>query len=315
MLDDHAPLDFMDVYVGPFARTTRLLTQLGKKVVRLGFSWGQDFRRPRDILLCYVLIQVLLPRHVWAAFPCTAWCGWSPLNAMRSNVVARRRKDASAQLVHVARMAAMQAEGKRFFTAENPLVSKAWACPELVILANKPFRKARLDQCTVGLMGPGGNLMLKPTLIVTNCSAMRVALSKCCPGTHTHETCQGSATRPAENYPWELARLVSSVVTQTQVDHAERECDLLIGRAGPTTYWLDAQTLTVMRSASGGQAEANKRWVPRSDNKATAVFSDGSCYETRLSFDWVSPPKPAQNPVEDFWASRGCLEAGFVGAP
>ena len=301
VLDDPAPLDFMDVYVGPFARTTRLLTSLGKKVVRLGFSWGQDFRKGRDILLSCFLIQVLLPKHVWAAFPCTAWGAWSRLNAFRSNAVERRRKEAAAQLDHVGLMAAIQADAKRFFTAENPLVSKAWARPELKILTKPPFHKTRLDQCTVGLTGPGGNLMQKPTLIVSNCPAMQVALSKCCPGTHQHETCQGSATRPAENYPWEMARLVASVVTKRNVDHVDRECNLLIGRAGPTTYWLDAQTLKVMRSVNHGPAEPNKRWTTRPDNQATAVFADGTCYETNLSFDWVCPPKPAQDPTEDFF--------------
>ena len=259
--------------------------------------------------MCCKLIQVMLPKHVWAAFPCTAWCAWSRLNAFRSSAVERRRKEASAQLVHVGLMAAMQADAKRFFTAENPLVSKAWARPELSVLTKHPFRKARLDQCTVGLLGPGGNLMQKPTLIVSNCPAMQVALSKCCPGTHQHETCQGSATRPAENYPWELARLVASVVTKAHVNHVDRECDLVIGHAGPTTYWLDAQTLKVMRSVNGGAAEPNKRWVTRPDNKATALFADGTCYETSLSIDWVCPPKPAQDPDEDIFGDRVGLVA------
>jgi hypothetical protein len=238
------------VYVGPFARFTRTVQSRGGRAIRLGHVWGQDFRNPLELDLCLLLVFLLTPALVVMAFPCTAWCSWSRINALKSDVVARRREGARLQLTHVAAMAQLQMP--RAFVAENPLNSLAWSQPELAVLRRSPFKWVRCDQCCLGLKGPNGIAMKKPTAFYTNSDELVRTLARACRGDHPHEVCQGTATRPAENYPWPLAAVLADAVRPAREQEPTLD-DRLFAPGCPNvdgyTYWLDAASLKIHRQA------------------------------------------------------------------
>ena len=189
------------------------MRELGGVAICLGLSHGQDFTKARDRAFCKALIDRLQPEHLWLAFPCTAFCGWMRLAAVRECNLQPRLKEGRHHLQYAFGLATQQREAGRHVHAENPLTSSAWQEPVATReLAHSEWLRARLDQCTTGLSGPQGGLHLKPTMIRTTDPDMQAQLNRQCPKDHPHELVQGGATAASAMYSPYMARLIAQVV-------------------------------------------------------------------------------------------------------
>ena len=185
----------------------------GGLAIVLGLKHGQDFRRAFDRLCLLALIDLCKPRHIWGAFPCTAFCAWVRLNIARGCDMTSRTKEGRVFL-HLAMQASQrQRVASRMGHLENPLPSLAWREPEaLAELSHPVWLRARLDQCRTQLTGPEGGLHKKPTLIRTTDPAMREALDLQCSGDHAHEPVQGKATALSATYTRQFADIAAKVI-------------------------------------------------------------------------------------------------------
>ena len=108
------------------------------------------------------------PRYVWLAFPCPAFCCWVRLNRSQGCDLAARQREGKRHLRTTLQAAQLQRSLGGHVALENPLTSLAWRDPAVAAeLSQPPWLSVRLDQCAVGLTGPGGGLHLKPTAIRT----------------------------------------------------------------------------------------------------------------------------------------------------
>ena len=163
------------------------------------------------------------PRHVWLAFPCTAFCCWVRLNRAQGCDLAGRQREGLRHLRTTVKAAQLQRELGGHVTLENPLTSMAWKEPLLATeLSAGPWKAVRLDQCAVGLTGPGGGYHLKPTSIRTTCAEMATALDLRCSGDHGHEIVQGQATGLSAMYSPRLAAIIARVVVPTTRKREQR---------------------------------------------------------------------------------------------
>ena len=207
-------LDLLEVYAGT-ARATQAVRNKGGVAICIGLEHGQDLTRARDRALCRYLLQLLKPEHLWLSFPCTAFCAWMKLAAIRDSDIQPRLKEGRFHLGYAFELASTQRASGRHAHAENPLTSTAWQEPVAVEeLSHPEWLCARLDQCTTGLSGPQGGLHLKPTLIRTTDPEMQRILDRQCSGDHPHELVQGAATALSAMYSPYMANLIASVVVR-----------------------------------------------------------------------------------------------------
>jgi hypothetical protein len=141
---DKREVDLLDVFVGPFARTSKSVKLRGGTAVRVGHVYGHNLREVAQCTMAIAVVEHVRPRHVWCSFPCTSW---SRLNARRHPItVLGKRRPAQLHLALVRALAQVQTSSTREFSCENPLTSLAWEQPELDILHQDPFGWVRLDQ-------------------------------------------------------------------------------------------------------------------------------------------------------------------------
>jgi len=203
-------VDLIEVYAGNGRLSDEILAR-GGIALKLGLDHGQDFRLARDRALARALFKRLKPAHAWFAWPCTPFCAWMKLAVLRNCDVAPRLREGRVHLRFSIQLAREQRLAKRHSHCENPLTSTAWREPQATHeFADPSWHRTRLDQCTTGLVGPQGDLHLKPTLIRTTHPDVHNALSLRCPADHPHELVQGPAT--AAMYSPRLAHLVADIV-------------------------------------------------------------------------------------------------------
>ena len=204
------PLDFLEVYAGE-ARASAAVRARGGTALSVGLDHGHDLNQGVARSKVRAALRLLAPRHLWLSWPCTAFCGWSHLNALRSPDHAASLRLGRHHLRFSTSLAAAQLAAARHVSAENPLTSSAWREP-CAVQAFQALGRVRLDQCTTGLAGPQGGLHLKPTLIKSSCSDLLAALDRRCPGSHSHELVQGTATAASAMYSGPLASLIARAV-------------------------------------------------------------------------------------------------------
>ena len=140
--------------------------------------------------LVWAFQDLALPQVTWSAFPCTPWGSWSGVNAAKSpSTVALRRTVGRLDLQLVRGVAMAQDDAYRWAGLENPWGSKAFDEPVMDFC--KDWHTVRLDQCMVGLTGPGGGRIQKPTRITANAWQLTEVLAIACSGDHTHEHALG----------------------------------------------------------------------------------------------------------------------------
>ena len=188
----------------------------GRVAIKLGLEHGQDFRLAKDRAMARCLFKRLKPEHAWFAWPCTPFCAWMKLAVLRNCNVAPRLKEGRVHLRFSLQLAHSQRASGRQAHCENPLTSTAWREPAATQEFSQPqWHWTRLDQCTTGLVGPQGDLHLKPTLIRTTDAALRDALSLRCPADHPHELVQGAATAASAMYSPRLAKLAADILCRS----------------------------------------------------------------------------------------------------
>ena len=202
----------VEVYAGKGRLSDAVLSN-GGVAIKLGLDHGQDFRLAKDRAYAKALFKRLKPEHGWFAWPCAPFCAWMKLAVLRNCDVAPRLKEGRVHLRFSLELAEYQLTNRRHAHCENPLTSTAWREPNSTQTFSKPeWLRARLDQCTTGLVGPQGDLHLKPTLIRTTASAVAAALSLRCPADHPHELVQGVATSASAMYSPRLAKLAADII-------------------------------------------------------------------------------------------------------
>ena len=83
----------------------------------------------------------------------------------------------------------------RVFLHEHPMTALSWAEPAIKKIMNlSNVRRYELDMCQFGLQDDKGELLKKPTAILTNSATMGKYLSRRCKGNHTHGICKGGNT-------------------------------------------------------------------------------------------------------------------------
>jgi len=163
--------DLIEVYAG-VGRLTDAVIANGGVAIKLGLDHGQDFRLARDRALATRLFERLQPQHAWFAWPCTPFCAWMKLAVLRNCDVAPRLREGRVHLRFSLSLARTQLLADRQAHCENPLTSTAWREPAATQEFTRPaWLWTRLDQCATGLVGPQGDLHLKPTLIRTTSAA------------------------------------------------------------------------------------------------------------------------------------------------
>ena len=128
-------LDFLEIYAGA-ARTSQAVLAKGGLAIYLGLDHGQDFRRARDRSLALALVDLLKPRHCWAAFPCTPFCAWIRLAILRNCDMTQRLKEGrlhlkfSLELLERQRLAGRQGHIWRILSplwlGKNPWLYARW---------------------------------------------------------------------------------------------------------------------------------------------------------------------------------------------
>ena len=205
----------IEVYAGVGRLSDAVLSQ-GRVAIKLGLEHGQDFRLAKDRAMARCLFKRLKPEHAWFAWPCTPFCAWMKLAVLRNCNVAPRLKEGRVHLRFSLQLAHSQRASGRQAHCENPLTSTAWREPAATQEFSQPqWHWTRLDQCTTGLVGPQGDLHLKPTLIRTTDAALRDALSLRCPADHPHELVQGAATAASAMYSPRLAKLAADILCRS----------------------------------------------------------------------------------------------------
>ena len=59
----------VEVFVGEGRLGLAYEKHSGKKTIRLGYRYGQDFNRAKDRRLLKMLLECQQPEHVWISFP------------------------------------------------------------------------------------------------------------------------------------------------------------------------------------------------------------------------------------------------------
>ena len=222
----------IEVYAG-VGRLSDAVLANGGVSIKLGLDHGHDFRLARDRALAKQLFHRLKPKHAWFAWPCTPFCAWMKLAVLRNCDVAPRLREGRVHLRFSLNLALTQVSSGRHAHCENPLTSTAWREPVATQEFSKPaWLWTRLDQCATGLVGPQGDLHLKPTLIRTTSEAVKLALSLRCPTDHPHELVQGAATAASAMYSPRLAKLVADVVCPMTPASPPK-----VGALGFPTHW------------------------------------------------------------------------------
>lgn len=203
-------LDFLEVYAGT-ARASAAVRRRGGTALTIGLDHGHDLTRGADRAHLLAALSLLQPRHLWVSFPCTAFCGWARLNALRSPAYADSLRLGRQHLRFAMTLVVAQKARGGHAHVENPLTSAAWHEPPLVA-AFQGDGRVRFDQCAFGLQAADGTLHFKPTLVRSTDPAMLAALDRRCSGQHSHSLVQGAATAPSAMYPPKLATAISRVV-------------------------------------------------------------------------------------------------------
>ena len=240
----------IEVYAG-VGRLSDAVLANGGVSIKLGLDHGHDFRLARDRALAKQLFHRLKPKHAWFAWPCTPFCAWMKLAVLRNCDVAPRLREGRVHLRFSLNLALTQVSSGRHAHCENPLTSTAWREP----VATQEFSKlawlwTRLDQCATGLVGPQGDLHLKPTLIRTTSEAVKLALSLRCPTDHPHELVQGAATAASAMYSPRLAKLVADVVCPMTPASPPK-----VGALGFPTHWEGGGRTKFFHGYQSGQGE------------------------------------------------------------
>ena len=147
------------------------------------------------------------PELIVLAFPCRLWSALQNLRRGDPSILAGLREKEMVLLEFVDKVCRKQMKTGRMFLLENPLTSMAWRISPLVDLLNEPaVHSRRGHMCPFGKCDRQGNLLLKPTLWVSNAEGILDEVAKLCSGDHPHGSVKGCGnTAETGQYTEQLA--------------------------------------------------------------------------------------------------------------
>ena len=207
----------LEIFVGRRGRLSRSVESKGLVAIRLGLHWGHDLSTRESRRRLRRLLLLCRPLHVWVAWPCGAWSGWSRLNLHKEPSTAQRvldgRKLGKRFLDMFFEIAALANEMEPPLNAyaENPYSSAAFEDPRFETLG---LDWIHIDVCAFHLGHPEtGTLHKKPAWILSSNYVLREYIDRRCAGDHCHQPLEGayqgrSLTAWAEDYAQEFAAAV-----------------------------------------------------------------------------------------------------------
>ncbi len=211
-----------------------------------GVRW--DFEKPQDRKRAWERIRAEEPFLVVGSPPCTMFSALQNLNAKKGEVEwEKRRRTAEVLLTFAAAIYKLQVLAGRHFLHEHPAGATSWSHPTIAkLLATSGVSAVVAHQCAFGLQTStqdGGQApAMKPTRFMSSAPAVLEALSRKCPGGHSHATLLGGTrARDAAMYPPGLCKAIAQgAAEQLRRDHRARGIRAV--RA-----WHNARTLHAVR--------------------------------------------------------------------
>ena len=233
--DEEGCADLLELFAGK-AHISKAFAQHRMSVLQpRDLQYGHDLRQRecQDQVLNEILRE--RPRLVWAAPPCTAWCGFSRLNYSIQERKRRRRKE-EVFLHFLEKVQEAVLAGGGHFAIENPRSSDLWRHPRVRRWVVDPrMQFAEVDMCQYGLKSLVEEAPLRKGMsILTSSPGLATRIGARCPGDHVHRRVEGADTAATATYPWPFARCVAKAVKDSCLRTSEEVLAVDQGEAKDT---------------------------------------------------------------------------------
>ncbi len=234
-----------------------------------GTRW--DFSKAQDRKLALERIRAEEPFLVIGSPPCTMFSSLQNLSATKGTAEWKeRRRSAEVLLVFAAAVYKLQTLSGRHFLHEHPAGATSWSHPTIAkLLATSGVSAVVAHQCAFGLQTTtqaGGQAPAqKPTRFMSSAPAVLEALSKRCPGGHSHATLLGGTrARDAAVYPPGLCAAIAQG-TAEQLRRDDRARGVRAVRA-----WHSARSLHAVRATTEVHCDAAQQHTGDEDEQLAA---------------------------------------------
>jgi hypothetical protein len=242
-----------------------------------GVTW--DFEKPQDRKRAWERIRAEEPFLVIGSPPCTMFSSLQNLNTKKGKVEwEKRRRAAEVLLVFAAAVYKMQVLAGRHFLHEHPAGATSWNHPAIAKLRATPGVDAVVaHQCAFGLrtsaQGGGQAPAKKPTRFMSSSAAVLEALSRRCPGGHSHAPLLGGTrARDAAAYPPGLCKAIAQGASeQLRRDNRARGVRAV-------QLWRGARELHAVRAATEVSCDDAQDLVKNEDEQL-AAWTAGEVYD------------------------------------
>ncbi len=242
-----------------------------------GVKW--DFEKPQDRKRAWERIRAEEPFLVIGSPPCTMFSSLQNLNAKKGEVEwEKRRRAAEVLLTFAAAVYKLQVLAGRHFLHEHPAGATSWNHPTIAKLLATPGVSAVVaHQCAFGLQTStqdGGQApAMKPTRFMSSAPAVLEALSRKCPGGHSHASLLGGTrARDAAVYPPGLCKAIAQgAAEQLRRDNRARG-------ARAVRVWRGARELHAVRGTTEVHCDdAQDR--TKNEDEQLAAWTTGEVYD------------------------------------
>ena len=186
-------VDVAEVYSPP--RVTQRARMHGLRPgFALDLTTGWNFNRAQHRSEALRLVREHRPALLLLSPPCTPFSSMRQLTDFKRNPyeVQKERQEGERHVNFSVSLALIQVEAGRGFLFEHPRRAKSWKMKALQQLANHPqVYTVALDMCQFGLKNTSGDLVLKPTILLTNVEILATTLSRRCAKLHKHAPLEG----------------------------------------------------------------------------------------------------------------------------
>ncbi len=242
-----------------------------------GVRW--DFEKPQDRKRAWERIRAEEPFLVVGSPPCTMFSSLQNLSAKKGTAEwEKRRRAAEVLLVFAAAVYKLQVLAGRHFLHEHPAGATSWNHPAIAKLRATPGVGAVVaHQCAFGLhtsvQGGGQAPAKKPTRFMSSSAAVLEALSRRCPGGHSHASLLGGTrARDAAAYPPGLCEAIAQGASE-QLRRDNRARGVRAVQA-----WRGARELHAVRAATEVHCDDAQDRTKNEDEQLAAA-SVGETYD------------------------------------
>ena len=171
--------------------------------------FGDDLRDPEVRREIIEEVKREKPQLIWAAPPCTLYCGFSRMNYTKQERRRRRRRE-RVFLEFIDELIVIQLAGGRDLVVENPMTSDMWKEPIMERWCKDPTMSFfRADLCHFGLKSVDGeDLLKKPVKLLATNKTYEEVLGQQCSQDHDRKVIQGKETKHSAEYPMAFAEAI-----------------------------------------------------------------------------------------------------------